>query len=237
MAKKNPPFLKRKASLSFDSSSLLTVNVGQGAETKAFVVNKDMVAANSTFFRTAIHGLWEESHEKVVNLPTNDPDIFHLWLIFVYRGELETPEIGKGRQLKTDGEQTITVTDEGYLVLSNVYILSDMLGDSLAKNAVITRILNSSGLFDESWLPGIKSLKIAYEETPEKSALRRLFFALWYGVPTKDLIYYIDEFPQQFVRDYVISLADDTGGVRKPRKKFPKHADFLEKPRIATPVF
>jgi hypothetical protein len=69
---------------SYVSSPCIRVDVGTGPAMKQFIVYESLITSNSAFFASALGHDWKEAHERVVPLPENEPEVFRLYLTYLY---------------------------------------------------------------------------------------------------------------------------------------------------------
>jgi hypothetical protein len=49
-----------------------------------FTVHQDLISTRSEFFAKALRGDWKEAQERTVVLPDDEPEVFRLYLQFLY---------------------------------------------------------------------------------------------------------------------------------------------------------
>ena len=54
---------------------------------KQFTVYESLISSNSAFFANALGRDWKEARERVVPLPENEPEVFRLYLTYLYVGD------------------------------------------------------------------------------------------------------------------------------------------------------
>ncbi|CAM1506523.1 Fc.00g061640.m01.CDS01 [Cosmosporella sp. VM-42] len=96
------------------SSPMIPVRVGSVGNMHTFYVHKDILF-KSKWFQIALCGGFKESEEQVVDLPEEDPAIFHFLVAFLYEGRFNPirsastvlePKIGKGKGVRVDPDAT-----------------------------------------------------------------------------------------------------------------------------------
>lgn len=73
-----------------------------GAEATRFVLHRDIVCRTSDFFRVACNGDWKESADKTVRLEETAPEIFTIYLGWLYTNEVDLSS-------KRDQDSTLTI--------------------------------------------------------------------------------------------------------------------------------
>lgn len=73
-----------KPSISFFLESPVTIRVGSGVTQRDFFVPKELLIKHSPFFKGALRGDWKESTSKVIELPEDDADGFHVYCCWLY---------------------------------------------------------------------------------------------------------------------------------------------------------
>jgi hypothetical protein len=67
---------------------MVTIQVGLESNDAKIVAHESFLTMRSEFFRRAMNGAWEEADTRVVKLPEDDPDIFALYINYVYTAQL-----------------------------------------------------------------------------------------------------------------------------------------------------
>jgi hypothetical protein len=165
------------------------VRVGEGDKRKSFLVHKDLIVSRSDFFARALNGKWKEDDDNVVKLTEDEPEIFGLYIQLLYSGKLplqDTPSTKDGGKVNTNRESAEKAKDydgdsinEEFRKLCQVYVLSDKLQDTTAKNAIIDAYIESTNQHLKGGLPSLEEIKIVYSGTLPSSAMRRLIVDLY----------------------------------------------------------
>ena len=156
---------------------MITVRVGQEPNEKDFLAHESYLTTQSEFFRRALHGKLQKAESRIVKLPEDDPEIFGLYLNYVYTGHLPTT---------CEAEKDLTahylsLMDE-YHQLFSVYVMAEKLLNPDAKNAAMTALV-------EIWTrnPGLvvsaRTVYLVYEGTPGGSRARRFVVDGFVQVP------------------------------------------------------
>jgi len=134
------------------------VVVGQGANQKHWTLPKALLVHHSPFFRAACDGQFKEAAEKCVRLPEEDPDIFKLFVSYLYTG---------GYAPTTDENGFPTLWD-----CTKVWVFGDKLGSVGFKNCAMTFLYAVIFSYDPATPDAIL---FAYEHTAEGSKLRKIY--------------------------------------------------------------
>ncbi|KAK3114353.1 hypothetical protein LTR53_007440 [Teratosphaeriaceae sp. CCFEE 6253] len=143
----------------FSKAQLVDIVVGQPPETSTFAVHEDIICVRSPFIQAALKRCWVKYRIRTVLLEDDDPDIFNLYLQFVYR----QPLIGVDVAAQEPG---------AFDFLTQVYVLADKLGDLTTANQVIDRFVAGCTAYNVA--PGPQEVCEAWNATPTNSPLRRL---------------------------------------------------------------
>lgn len=143
---------------------MLTVVVGKEPNEKRFLVHEGFICARSEFFRRAINGPWVERDERLIKLLEDDPEIFATYINLVYTNNIATGPVER--------PMDVTRISAEHAFLAKLYVLSEKLCDSVAKNTVISAFFavgleqTSAG---DTYSPGRDSIKLIYAGTPRGS--------------------------------------------------------------------
>lgn len=209
---------------SFDPSKLVTVVVGKEPNQQRFSVHEGIICARSEFFQRAMNGNWEESKERIIKLPEDDPKVFNVYINLLYTGRVATDSL--------ESPRTGKVRCEEMYALGQLYVVCEKLQDKSTKNSVIQSLLEV-GLEQEpngsSYPPNINTIICVYRGTCAGSLGRRLLVDLWVKINGEFLATNAEILPKEFLVDLAVTLLRD-----RPDKK-PEHvsmaniSDYLEK--------
>ena len=102
-----------------------TIKVRAGTDNPVdFNVHEEVIRSSSNFFDKAMSAAWKEAKEGVVSLPEDEPEIFKLYLQWLYNDTIPCEEKGP------DHADHV----EEYLRLSKAYVLGDKLQDGDFQN-------------------------------------------------------------------------------------------------------
>lgn len=167
-------------------SEQFTVTVGDTSKEHlgiaTYTISKTVLTKSSEFFKKACNKDWKEGQTKSISLPDIWPDAFDLYLRFLNTSKVVVPKELRDRlvaQIPEENESSPNWSHDVHAtqhVLTDAYILADMLMDINAKNAIIDSIHTSIKVNRQ--LPSLMSIDQIFAQTPEGSPLRR-FFADW----------------------------------------------------------
>ncbi|KAH7085250.1 hypothetical protein BKA63DRAFT_13643 [Paraphoma chrysanthemicola] len=204
MAPPDPARIGKDKAISFDVSTMLIVVVGKEPNEKRFLVHEGFVCARSAFFQRAMNGPWAERDERIIKLPEDDPEVFAIYVNFVYTNTVATGPLERPIHRATARTE--------YMLLSKLYVLCEKLCDIAAKNAVLQAIRAvSSEVTDsgEMYIANLSAVQIIYAGTPKGSLGRRLMADMWTGMVVEHLVKCGDEMPREFLLDMVVAHRRD----------------------------
>jgi hypothetical protein len=156
----------------------------------------------------------------VVKLPEDELEIFGLYIQLLYSGKLplqDTLSTKDGGNVNINRESAETVDNydgdsinEEFGKLCQVYVLSDKLQDTTAKNAIIDAYVECTNQHRKGGdgLPSFEEIKIVYSGTLPSSVMRRLIVDLYitYGnsfdIDKEDR----DALPEDFLFELVVGM-------------------------------
>lgn len=146
------------------SRATVTFVLGE-QDPECFVVHENVVEPHSEFVRLALNRDWKEAKERIIKLPDVEPNVFEMYHCWLYH-------IQPCRNSYTTS----------YTTLVKAYCLGERLIDINFKDVVIDSIvqeLKMTSAFD------LGLVQLVYENTPEKSPLRRLLcdIYIWVSSP------------------------------------------------------
>ncbi|KAH6010119.1 hypothetical protein HBI67_171860 [Parastagonospora nodorum] len=187
----------------FDSLPI-RVFVGSQPNFEEFSVHEGLICPRSEFFCNSVKGPWKESEERTVNLSENEPDVFRVYLKYLYTGTLAVKNAACG------GNDDSSIVADEYATLSKLFVLAEKLMDEDGKTAILAAIsARSQEPFSDKILyyPAIDSVQIIYEGTPEHSPARKLLVTLYTNFVTFAFVTEkSDAVPKDFLHDLSLSL-------------------------------
>ncbi|KAI4189404.1 MAG: hypothetical protein L6R41_001512 [Letrouitia leprolyta] len=166
----------------------VTVKVGSEAAQKSFVMHTELLTYHSAFFKAATAGNWDEAKTGVINLPEDDPEVFQLFLDWLYQPKLCLDDI-----------QAHSLS-----LIFALWIFGDKKQAAVFQNAVIEDLrtfTNNAPNFS----PG--DMRFAFDNIAEGSSLRSFLvdISFWQSSIVKLLQCMLEEarYPKAFVQDDV----------------------------------
>ncbi len=145
-----------------------------------FYVADGLLTVSSEFLQTAMKKKWMEGKGRAVDFPEVRPDIFEIYIKWLYRGRVFTPSKASK---KSDGQAD---PSERFAVCAELYGLGESLLDREFQDCVIDTIisLRREEFEDEDgnmqrWSPEASTVARFYDLTPPGSPARRLVVELW----------------------------------------------------------
>lgn len=172
------------------------VAITVGASKEPFHVHESIICNSSLFFKTAMSGSWKESKEHTFKLPEDDPEIFALYLHWLYFAEI--PVMLEKYAAK---EEAARHRYKEYHNFVDAYVLGDKLLDGKFQNSIIDAILEMCSTPDahdgRKYYPSMAVIKHAYIVTTESAGIRKLFVDLF--VNTAAAKWLSRELPAEFL--------------------------------------
>jgi hypothetical protein len=148
-----------------------TVDIVVGAQQEVFSVHERLVRASSSFFDKAMAGDWKESQQRTIHLPDDEPEIFALYVHWLYYGTL--PVFCDEPGLPGNSE---------YLNLVKAYVLGDKILDSRYQDEAIDAIVEkcqSKAQDGANWFPVGEVIRYAFDNTNESAPIRELLVDMY----------------------------------------------------------
>lgn len=171
-------------------------------------MHENIITEASDFFRAACKGEWKESDERTVRLPEINPDVFKVYLTFLYTGEVDAD---------VDYEEADAPT-----LLIKCFALGEMVQDVRFKNSVIDKYLYTTESDGEIASSG--TIQLLCEAVHSESTMMRLCvdYATFYtNKASFDVA--VKELPSQFVASIAMAAVRGLGQCvdeeKKPRNR------------------
>jgi hypothetical protein len=196
----------------------VTIQVGLEPNDAKFVAHESFLTARSEFFRRAINGSWKESDTRVVKLPEDDPEIFALYINYIYTGQLVTAQKSNEEFATLDFIDFGKIIHAEYHALFCVYVMAEKFVDIATKKAVLAAAIEVTGSksLEGRWeVPTFITINTVYSGTPQKSPARRLVTDMCSSLPLKSILERAAGLALH--EDYIIDLANVSEKMR-PRK-------------------
>ena len=185
-------------STKFQDNPIVTLNVG--SDRRAFHVHQELLFKSSPVFKAAFSGAYQESSERCMALPEDDPETVERlmqWLYFKSLGLVKA---------------VCSVTsNERYWQLARLNTLADKFDVGLLKNSIVDKLF-ASNTKHTLWPPQPPVVAYIYENTTETSSLRKLMVG-WYGWHIKQEWYTSSDTPAtlagipRFAADLAIAMS------------------------------
>lgn len=171
-----------------------------GPSEQVFTVHKEVICANSKFFRAACSERWIEGKEKKIKLPDVEASLFRCYLVWVYGAKIDVERFTNEEIDNLSGGVGVLVAK--YLEL---YILGDVLDDVRLRNKVLqTLVLDTkTALYPQT-------VARVWEKTPDNSPVRRMFVdRAVLRTSCKYFSAYMTEYPESFVQQVAVALLQE----------------------------
>jgi hypothetical protein len=177
--------------------NLITVSVGPTNTT--FSIHEAIIRKSSEFFDDAMkpEEASTRSDPRVINLSNEDPEIFKIYLNWLYCKTLPTVVASK--------EESESEPESEYILLSKSYVMGERLMDTGFKDALLDAFADcvENQPTSDARIPGSNPINIIYVGTKEKSPARQLLVSMWVFYADKDWAEYVnDNLPHAFVLDF-----------------------------------
>ena len=153
------------SSTKFQNSPMVTLNVGPDRHT--FHVHPELLFKVSPVFKAAFSGAYQESSERCMALPDEEPETVERLTQWLY-----------SRSFSLTDDVSFESADERYWQLARLNTLADKFDIGLLKNSIIDELF-ATRRTPEVWPPQPPVIAYIYENTTETSSLRKLMVG-WY---------------------------------------------------------
>lgn len=186
-------------------------------------MHENLICSSSDFFKKAVQGGWKESEERLVQLKSDSPDVFSVYLHWLYYHTLPV-------QIDEPG----LAGNAEYMQLANAFILGDMLQDGSFQDAVMDAMMDktvSEAADGRKWYPVGPVIRLIYENTLGSSKARLFLVDMYtfYGHGFWLLDWAVQEdLPKEFLLDLAVSLLDkrprpQSGGLVQESCRYHQH--------------
>ncbi|KAF2874076.1 hypothetical protein BDV95DRAFT_565353 [Massariosphaeria phaeospora] len=139
MSTKPPPAKKLRRSAEDGpcfSTSVITVRVGKPEQ--LFTIHESLLRSSSFFFDSALKDGWKENEQKAISLPSVIPEIFTVYVKWLYTGQFFLTRDGDDRVVKDDATGKILKRNSTeWWRWKACYELADFIQDSDFKDACV----------------------------------------------------------------------------------------------------
>ncbi|KAF2803317.1 uncharacterized protein BDZ99DRAFT_576220 [Mytilinidion resinicola] len=197
------PRERRTRKLAHFGRTMVQVCVGQDDRKEVFSVHDTPLRSHSKFFANALKGPWKESKERLVKLPEDDPELFSIYMHYIYCGTLAI--------LAENMEADIKEFCNQFATLAHLYVFAEKIQDTACKNNVIDAMLASVRVKNK--LPPTRIVCIIYSGTAGPCSARKLLVDLcarwakesYYKNPRQDKL------PADFLVDVIDKMIEYRG--------------------------
>ncbi|WAO97088.1 Hypothetical protein NCS54_01479400 [Fusarium falciforme] len=142
-----------------------SIQVVVGSSTPVtFSVHEKVICASSDFFKKAVLGGWRESEEGLVRLESDSPDVFNVYMQWLYYRTIPVRIDEPG--IRGNAE---------YMLLAKAFVLGDKLQDGGFQDAVMDAMVDktsSEASDSQKWFPVGPVIRFIYENTLASSKAR-----------------------------------------------------------------
>ncbi|KAE8449972.1 hypothetical protein EG329_007111 [Mollisiaceae sp. DMI_Dod_QoI] len=135
------------------------VDIFVGPQQKHFKVHKKLLCKKVPYFHKMFLGGFKEAIEHTARLPDDDPDVFDLFLDWLYRGDLHPADMSKQPPASSPVPKLIELYGFAEKICMN-----DLIDYTMT--SIITRSRH------DKVMPRLSSIKLAYQVTSPGSPLR-----------------------------------------------------------------
>jgi hypothetical protein len=171
--------------------TILTITAGEDERQRTFTIHENLIASRSTYIKTFIA---EHPETKTINLPSADPNAFHLYTQLLYFNSI--PSL----PLISDNAHN----HEEQCLLAKPYVLGVTMQDRVTKNAAIDAMFaKAQGGTD--LLPSSEHVWILYTGTSGPCGARKMLVD-FYAAKATTRSMQGQEFPMEFINDLAMSF-------------------------------
>ena len=138
-----------------------------GPEEQCFYVHPSILAAHSEFLKSALKEEWTEGKDRVIKLPEDDPEIFYIYVQWLYTGTIFT---------KTKEEA------HSFDHLVDLYLLGEKMLDQVFQNRVMDALVSATRERDENgkrYFHDDLCIDKLYRNTPKNALARQFMVDVW----------------------------------------------------------
>jgi BTB/POZ domain len=158
------------------------VTIIVGADNTAFYVHKALLTQESTFFRAAFTGGFQEAITNTMNMPDDLPEVFEDFLKWLYACNSSSIMVEAGDKVPKAGihHEPLRKSAELYSRLLKLYILADKIGTSTLATNILKRFATSPTIDETDHrkvqyeLPNCNDITHVYSRSLPKSEIRKI---------------------------------------------------------------
>ncbi|KAL9095494.1 MAG: hypothetical protein Q9165_002365 [Trypethelium subeluteriae] len=205
----------QSAAFKYFDSDPITVLVGLKAQ--KFIIHENALRSKSPFFEAALSKPWAEARERRVTLPEDDPEVFKLYVQWLYTDRIHcsTPPGNNSKGWDFIHEMDLII---------KAYCLGEKLQDVAFKDSLIDSFIALRSLEKDMWLPHLPITKFLWENTPKGSSMRRLVVDYYVWLHAADATQVKQSDCLEFLQDFVAGLLQHRGNPIFERAPFCKES-------------
>lgn len=182
-------------------SDFVRIEAGIGNRLTSFIIHASMLTTRAVFFKKALSGNWNETNERIIRFPDDEPEAVSVYLHHVYNGDF--PVMSKP-------------TSNVLIAIADIYIFAEKVQDIKCKNAVIEAMISwiyrpEDGLSGRP--PSFETACIIYSGTPPDSMARKLLVDV-FAYSKKPHWIQEKEWPEEFLHELAMKLMELTATCR-----------------------
>ncbi|KAF2492749.1 hypothetical protein BU16DRAFT_529031 [Lophium mytilinum] len=192
----------KRRKLAHIGRTTIDIWVGEGDHRECFSIHEKLLTSRSDFFARAMDGSWKESKESVINLPTDSPALFSLYMHHLYTGKLATAP-----------DEDTTESGGEHWVLAQLYVFAEKIQDSKCKNDILDAMVEHTFEGPQAKWPSCATIQTIYSGTAGPCPARRFLVDI-YAVERTSAWCAKDQrekYPAEFVWDVMARMSE-----RKP---------------------
>lgn len=176
------------------------IEVLVGPEAKRFMVHSNKLIARSQFFKAACSERWVRSGSNPIELPTDDPHIFDMYLGCIYSEWVDEVTSDDVDESEVDSATAEEINLEFWV---KTYILADKYMDIESCNLIMDQLIDY--FREEGRIGEANTIQLVYRNTADASPLRKFFVDKWiFKAEVKDYERGGDQLPQAFLLSLAI---------------------------------
>jgi hypothetical protein len=186
-------------------SEIVTIEVGENK--RAFQVHRGLLTFYSGYFKGALDGDSTEAQNGIMKLKIEEPAVLEEFVTWLYSHKLRTESVDEDNP------------DPHYEAITKLWIFADRRDIPLLMNEMIDNLQHS---VVSAWtLPNL-TLRGVYDNTTEQSTLRRMIVDMYAAISGPIQQESLDDFPKQFLFDWLNKLARSTLHVLLTKESYRK---------------
>jgi hypothetical protein len=83
-------------------TDMVTIEVSEGPDRKQFLIHKNLICRESTFFRSSFEGAFIETSRQHLKLPQDYPDVFEAFCDWLYSRQIRDPIVYTANHIPDD---------------------------------------------------------------------------------------------------------------------------------------